>query len=131
MDHPSPSKRDPQTYALIGAAIEVHRTLGCGFLEAVYQEALAHELADRGIPFRREVDLPVHYKGRVLACMFRVDFIAYEAVLLELKAVGELGPPHQAQVLNYLKATGFARALLFNFGAPFLEHKRFAGAATT
>jgi GxxExxY protein len=117
-------RRDPETYALIGAAMEVHRQLGHGFLEAVYQEALALELKDRQIPFRREVDLPVHYKGRSLACGYRADFVCHDSIIVELKALGELTPRELSQVLNYLKATRLSRALLLNFGASRLEHKR-------
>lgn len=116
--------KDPQTYALIGAAMEVHRQLGHGFLEAVYQEALALELAERGIPFHREVILPISYKGRRLQCAYRADFVCYEEVVLELKALSQLTGADEAQTINELKATNLHRALLFNFGAPSLEYKR-------
>ena len=116
--------RDPQTYAIIGAAMEVHRQLGHGFLEAVYQEALAVELTARQIPFQREVWLEVQYKGTTLNCHYRADFIGYGEVLVELKALARLTSIEDAQVINYLKATGLHRALLINFGAPSLEHKR-------
>jgi GxxExxY protein len=116
---------DPQTRAIIGAAMEVHRQLGPGFLEAVYQEALAIELADRGIPFRREQELPVDYKGRRLSCKYRADFLCYEDVVVELKAIQALTNNEDAQVLNYLKATRLERGLLLNFGRPSLEFKRF------
>ena len=118
------SEKDPQTYAIIGAAIEVHRQLGHGFLEVVYHEALRWELQDRGVSFRREVDLPVFYKGRPLECHYRADFVCFESVVVELKALSELTAREQSQVLNYLKATGFRRALLLNFGSPRLEFKR-------
>ena len=117
-------QRDPETFAIIGAAMEVHRELGPGFLEAVYQEALALELADREIPFQREVAVAVNYKGRKLACSYRADFVCYENVLLELKAIGQLTGADEAQVINEMKATGMQRALLINFGAPSLEYKR-------
>jgi GxxExxY protein len=117
-------QRDPLTYAIIGAAIEVHRELGCGFLEAVYQEALAIEFAARGIPFCRETALPVRYKQQLLATGYRTDFICFESVLVELKAISQLSGIDDAQVLNYLKATGFSVGLLLNFGAPSLQWKR-------
>jgi GxxExxY protein len=116
--------RDEQTYQIIGAAMELHRELGHGFLEAVYQEALSIEFTARGIPFQREVELPVTYKNKPLRCGYRADFICHETVLVELKALSRLTSNEEAQVLNYLKATGLHRALLINFGAPSLEHKR-------
>jgi len=116
--------RDPQTHAVIGAAMEVHRQLGHGFLEAVYQEALAIEFAARSIPFQREVDIPVTYKGTRLACGYRADFFCYETLVVELKALGLLSNIEQAQVINYLKATGCERGLLLNFGASSLQYKR-------
>jgi GxxExxY protein len=116
--------RDPQTYAVIGAAMEVHRELGHGFLEAVYQEALAVEFGRRGIPYGKEVALEIHYKGRRLACSYKADFICYERLLVETKALGRLTGIEEAQVINYLKATGLDRALLINFGAERLEYKR-------
>jgi GxxExxY protein len=119
------SPRDPQTYAIIGAAMEVHTQLGHGFLEGVYQEALAIELRERSVPFGREVDLPIRYKGQVLACGYRADFICFDEVVVELKSIRELTEREQAQVIHYLKATGFSRGLLLNFGAKRLETKRF------
>ncbi len=80
-------KRDPRTYAIIGAAIEVHRQLGCGFLEPACQEALALELAAQSMPYRREVELPVAYKGRRLYKHYRADFICYDSVIVEVKAL--------------------------------------------
>jgi GxxExxY protein len=118
-------KGDDRTYAIIGAAMEVHRGLGPGFLEAVYQEALALELADRAIPFEREVELAIAYKGRTLKISYRADFICYGDILIELKALAHLGPVEEAQILNYLKATGIEVGLLINFCAPSLEYRRF------
>ena len=117
--------KDWQTHAVIGAAMEVHRRLGSGFLEAVYQEALALEFAAQAIPFQKQVELPVYYKGQRLPCAYRADFICYEKVVVELKALQTLGRNEEAQVLNYLKATGLERGLLLNFGAGSLEFKRF------
>ena len=117
--------RDPRTYAIIGAAMEVHRQLGCGFLEAVYQEALAIEFDLREIPYRREVELPVSYKKHRLATHYRADFICYDTVIVELKALSKLGGTEQAQIINYLKATGLETGPVLNFGAASLEYKRF------
>jgi GxxExxY protein len=118
-------QKDPETYAVIGAAMEVHKQLGHGFLEAVYQEALALEFAGQKIPFLREVALQVRYKNHLLTCAYKADFICYDNVLVELKALGEITGVEEAQLINYLKATGFERGLLLNFGAPSLEYKRF------
>jgi len=117
--------RDPRTYAIIGGAMEVHRELGGGFLEAVYQQALRAEMLARDIVFEREVDLPVFYKGQRLECTYRADFVCFGSVIVELKAVCELSGNHEAQVLNYLKATGLETGLLLNFGGRSLQHKRF------
>ncbi len=116
--------RDPRTYAIIGAAMEVHGVLGDGFLERVYQEALAREFENRGLPFLREVDVPVLYKGLRLECGYRADFICFGDVVVELKAVSAIEDSHVSQVINYLKATGYRRGLLLNFGAVSLQVKR-------
>jgi len=105
--------------------MEVHWQQGPGFLEAVYQEALAIEFAARGIAFSREVELPVLYKGQRLTCSYRSDFVCYDSVIVELKAIQALTGVEEAQVLNYLKATRLERGLLLNFGRTRLEFKRF------
>jgi len=117
--------RDPRTYAIIGAAMQVHRHLGCGFLEAVYREALALEFNLRQVPYRREVKLPIFYKSHRLATYYRADFVCYDAVIVELKALAKLGGIEEAQIINYLKATGLETGLLLNFGVASLEYKRF------
>ncbi len=116
---------DPRTYAIIGAAIEVHRQLGCGYLEAVYQEAMQIELADRGLPFQPQVEIPIRYKGRTLETFYRADFVCYSAIVLELKALTQIGPIEEAQVINYLKGTGYEIGLLLNFGRTSLQSKRY------
>jgi GxxExxY protein len=116
-------KRDEQTYAIIGAAMAVHRELGHGFLEAVYHAALARELQMRGIPFEREKRLPVYYRNERIA-EYKADFVCYEQVIVELKAIQKLTGVEEAQIINYLKATGLNRGLLLNFGALSLQFKR-------
>ncbi len=120
-----PNQRDPKTYAIIGAAMEVHRTLGPGFLEAVYQEALYLELNAHNVPTEREVEFRVHYKRQVLNTTYRADFVRYGDVIVETKAVQQLLPVHSAQLINYLKATGLHTGLLLNFQSESLEYKRY------
>ena len=113
-----------EAYMIIGAAMEVHRELGSGFLEAVYQDALAIEFESQGIPYIRESKLEVSYKGHVLTKYYESDFICYDKIIVETKALSELLSNNQSQVINYLKATGFKLGLLINFGAESLEYKR-------
>ena len=117
-------ERDPQTYAIIGAAMEVHSHLGHGFLEGVYHEALAIELQLAAIPYAREVELPILYKGQRLLKHYRADLICYNDVIVELKASSVLTNADIAQLMNYLKITGIQRGLVFNFGAPSLQFER-------
>jgi GxxExxY protein len=117
-------EKDIQSHAIIGAAMEVHRELGRGFLELVYQTALSLEFQERGIPFKAEVALPVRYKGRLLTCGYRADFVCFEDFLVEIKAITKLTTADDAQLLNELKATAYQRGLLLNFGSRSLEVKR-------
>ena len=103
------------TEQIIGAAIEVHRQLGPGLLESAYEECLCHELAIRKIPFRRQIPLPVEYKGVKLDCGYRIDLLVDDAVIVELKCVEKLQPVHDAQLLTYLKLTGKRVGLILNF----------------
>jgi GxxExxY protein len=117
---------DPRTYAIIGAAMEVHGTLHRGFLEAIYCEALALEFKLREIPFETQVPCSVQYKGERLRGFYKLDFVCYGDVIVEVKANSITGPADHAQVLNYLAVSGHHIALLLNFGRRSLEHKRFA-----
>jgi len=103
----------------------VHRELGFGFLEAVYQEALGREFMEQGIPFKARPAIEIVYKGRSLEKKYEPDFICYGAVIVEIKALEKLGGIEQAQLLNYLKATRLRVGLLLNFGARSLQYKRF------
>lgn len=111
------------SYLIIGAAMEVHRILGGGYLEAVYQAALAHELTRRGIPFEQFKRLAVDYKG-VIVGEYIADFVIDGKIILEIKAVSEFHPRHEAQAINYLTTTGLRLAILLNFGADSLQSKR-------
>ena len=104
--------------------MEVHRELGHGFLEAVYQDALSVELTAQGIPFEREKLLAVHYKEHVLPSYYRADFVCFRTVLVECKALQALTGIETAQVINYLRITRLERAVLLNFGTPSLQYKR-------
>ena len=114
-----------ESYAVIGACFHVYNEMGCGFLEAVYQECLAWEFSEKGIPFVAKPKLEIRYREHLLQQYYEADFICFDKVIVELKAVSGLGKGHQAQVLNYLTATGFSLGLLINFGHyPGLEYKR-------
>jgi GxxExxY protein len=105
-----------ECYAIQGAIFEVYREMGCGFLESVYQECLEREFTSRNIPFHSQADLTLAYKGKVLNQTYKPDFLCYETIIVELKAVKEIGDEHRAQAINYLRATGLKLALLVNFG---------------
>lgn len=108
------------TKKIIGAAIEVHKTLGPGLMESAYQECLARELSLMNIPFEKELNLPVEYKGVKIDCGYRMDFVVDKLIVVELKTVGEILPVHKAQLLTYLKLTGIKTGLLINFNVPIL-----------
>lgn len=115
-----------EVYAVVAAAIEVHRELGCGFLEGVYQESMELELSDRRIPFEAQKPLVVQYKGRPLKRQYVADAICFGQLIVELKALEKLSGKEESQILNYLKATGFRVGVLINFGSVGrLEWKRF------
>lgn len=123
------TRRDPRTYAIIGAAMWVHSILGPGFLERVYHEAMHVALARRAIPYETEVPLPIEFDGVVLPTRYRADLLCHGAVLVELKAQSNTGGVEDAQVLNYLAATGLQTGLLLNFGTDRLEFTRYVGRA--
>jgi GxxExxY protein len=118
---------EDETYAIKGAAFEVYKTMGAGFLEAVYQECLEEELQRRGIPFASQVEIKLDYKGKLLRQFYKADIVCYDRIILELKAVSNLLPEHSAQLFNYLRATKTNLGLLVNFGHyPGVEIKRIA-----
>lgn len=123
--------RDAETYAIIGAAMRVHRALGAGFLEAVYQEALGLVLDQAGVPWQREVPVRIRFEGHWLRTAYRADFVCFNQVLVEVKALRKLSGTESSQVLNYLKASGLERALLLNFGAASLEYRRYVSSDCT
>ncbi|MCC6969966.1 MAG: GxxExxY protein [Phycisphaerales bacterium] len=113
--------QDPLTGAIIGAAIEVHKTLGPGLLESVYEDCLAVEFNERGFRFRRQLEIPVVYKGRPTDGLYRVDMLVEEQVVLELKAVEKTPPIHEAQLLTYLRVMEKRVGLLINCHTPYLR----------
>jgi GxxExxY protein len=115
---------DQRTYKIIGAAIEVHKELGCGFLKAVYQEALGREFLTQKIPFKSQPLIEITYKGKPLNKTYQPDLVCYGEVIVEIKAISNLFGIEEAQLINYLKATGLKVGLLINFGNKSLEHKR-------
>ena len=116
-----------ESYAIIGACFEVYNDKGCGFLEPVYQECLAIEFEYQGLPAIAKPSLTLSYRGRILAQTYQADFVCFEKIIVELKAVSAFTDEHRAQLLNYLHATGFELGLLINFGHyPKLEYERIA-----
>jgi len=116
-----------ESYKIIGACFEVYNQKGCGFTEPVYQECLQIELAMQGIPYVAQPELKLEYKGRSLSQFFRPDFICYEKIIIEIKAVANMIDAHKAQAINYLNATKFELAILVNFGQfPRLSYERLA-----
>jgi GxxExxY protein len=113
-----------EVYAIVGAAMEVHRNKGFGFAEPVYQECMEIELVMRDLPAIPQKEMPIFYKGRQLKKTYIADFVAYGKIIVELKALVRLTEREEAQVINYLKASGFEVAVLINFGSPSLEWKR-------
>lgn len=113
-----------ECYGIIGACMEVSNELGSGFLDAVYQEALCYEFSEQNIPFTSQKIMEITYKGKPLKKAYIADFICFNEIILEIKAIESLHPEHTAQVLNYLKATGKKVGLLVNFGTSRLQYKR-------
>ena len=112
------------TYQIIGSCMEVHKQLGCGFLEPVYQEAVGLEFKENKIIFEKEKLLKINYKGNVLSKKYIADFVCFDKIIVELKALSKLTTDNEAQLLNYLKATGLKVGLLVNFGEKSLKYKR-------
>ncbi|MFN7842428.1 MAG: GxxExxY protein [Pirellula sp.] len=116
-----------ESYKIVGSFFEVYNEMGCGFLEAVYQESLQIEFELQRIPNAAQKQLQLHYKGKKLESVYIPDFICFDSIIVEIKAVKELTNEHRAQVFNYLKATGFRLGLLVNFGEhPNLQYERIA-----
>jgi GxxExxY protein len=119
-----PAFNDPQTFEVIGAGMDVHTELGCGFLEAVYRRPFAIELRKRKVPFVMEKQFPVIYKGERTGVYYIADFVCFDDIIVELKAQKALGPLDEAQAINYMKLSKRRRAVILNFGADRLEWRR-------
>ena len=113
-----------ESFAIIGACMKVHRTLGAGFLEAVYEEALEREFQNLKIPFKRQVKLDLYYGNQKLTKQYRADFICYDEIIVEIKAVSLIPTAFYAQLQNYLKCTNIELGMLINFGTSSLTYKR-------
>ena len=114
-----------EAYEIIGAAMEVHNTLGQGFLESVYQEALEIEMSKRNIPFTAQAKIQIQYKDVPMEHFYVADFVCYDKIIVELKSVSTILPEHEAQIINYLRATGFKLGILLNFNEESLFFKRY------
>lgn len=117
--------RNDETYEIIGICMEVHRNLGSGLLEIIYKDAIEIELKAKNIPFEREKEFPIEYKGQILPHRFYADFVVNGNIILEIKAVKEFLKEHLAQLLNYMKISGSELGLLFNFYPSSLQYKRY------
>jgi len=115
-----------EVYRIVGAAIDVSNTLGCGFLEAVYQEALEIEFQDSGVPFEAQKRIKIRYKNRTLNKDYIADFLCFDNIIVEIKAIKQITGIEEAQLINYLKATKLPLGLIINFGSAKLEWKRYA-----
>jgi len=115
-----------EVFKIVGAAIEVSKHLGCGFLEAVYQEAMEIEFSEQGIPFVAQKRITISYKGRILNKEFIADFLCFDKIIVEIKAIKVISNIEEAQLLNYLKATRLPVGVLLNYGSKKMEWKRFA-----
>lgn len=116
----NPAELNALSEKIIGAAIEVHRRTGSGLLESAYQRCLARELSLQGIPFQREVPLPIEYKGLLLDCVYRVDFLIDNKIVIEIKSVANVDAIHEAQLLTYVRLDGWKLGLIINFNVPLL-----------
>jgi GxxExxY protein len=124
MDAPSKIIYKDESYAIVGACMKVHRTLGPGFLEAVYEEVVEKEFIVQNIPYKRQVKLDLYYEGVQLKKYYRADFVCYDSIIVELKAVTQIPSVFYAQLQNYLKCTNMELGMLINFGTPSLTYKR-------
>ena len=124
MDAPSKILFKDESYAIVGACMKVHRALGPGFLEAVYEEVVEKEFIVQNIPYKRQVQLNLYYEGVQLKKQYRADFVCYDSIIVELKAVTQIPSVFYAQLQNYLKCTNMELGMLINFGTPSLTYKR-------
>jgi GxxExxY protein len=124
MNAPSKILYKDESFAIVGACMKVHRALGAGFLEAVYEEVLEKEFQSQKIPYKRQVKLDLYYEGVKLKKQYRADFICYDTIIIEIKAVNQIPSVFYAQLQNFLKCTNMELGILINFGTPSLTYKR-------